>query len=109
MPATLIGLAPSMPHRKHQNHPPGKDHFHGVIENLPSVKAGNLAGNTLPTTGLKGLSRFEELLLAGPTYRAGFHAPTTFVRRSGSFRQKGRTEGASWNREGPRSAVFSLS
>ena len=23
-----------MPHRKHQNHPPGKDQFHGVIESL---------------------------------------------------------------------------
>ena len=35
MPATLIGSAPSMPNRKHQNHPPSKDQFHGVIENLP--------------------------------------------------------------------------
>ena len=23
-----------MPHKKHQNSPPSKDHFHGVIENL---------------------------------------------------------------------------
>ena len=23
-----------MPHKKHQNHPPSKDQFHGVIENL---------------------------------------------------------------------------
>ena len=35
--ATLIGLAPSMPHRKHQNHPPGKDQFHGVIEKPTST------------------------------------------------------------------------
>jgi hypothetical protein len=33
MPATVIGLDLSMPNKKHQNHPPSKDHFHGVIEN----------------------------------------------------------------------------
>jgi hypothetical protein len=31
-----------MPHRKHQNHPPGKDHFHGVIENLRQFSLGGL-------------------------------------------------------------------
>lgn len=35
MPATLIGSAPSMRYKKHENDPPSKDQFHGVIENLP--------------------------------------------------------------------------
>ena len=30
-----MGFDPSMPHKKHQNYPPCKDQFHGVIENLP--------------------------------------------------------------------------
>jgi hypothetical protein len=34
MPATLIGLGPSMPYKKHQNALPSKGQFHGVIENL---------------------------------------------------------------------------
>jgi hypothetical protein len=27
-------LAPSMYHKKHQNRPPSKDQFHGIIEKL---------------------------------------------------------------------------
>jgi hypothetical protein len=37
IPAIVIGLAPSMYHKKHQNRPPSKGQFHGIIEKLHFV------------------------------------------------------------------------
>ena len=37
IPAIFVGLDPSMPNKKYQNHPPGKGQFHGVIEKLLRV------------------------------------------------------------------------
>jgi len=69
IPATVIGSIPSMPNKKHQNHPPSKDQFHGIIENLPAVCASSSSKNTaIPRDVLLKQLRYNKLYFAYSAY-----------------------------------------
>ncbi|MDI9446976.1 MAG: hypothetical protein QM844_22725, partial [Planctomycetota bacterium] len=79
IPAIVIGLAPSMYHKKHQNRPPLKDQFHGIIEKLHSNHRRNKRGGE----GLYGCRAAKRSETAG---NSGSVRPTSVTGKHGDLR-----------------------